>query len=209
MSFAFLKNALLAGVMATSTVFVGIMVPISPAQAQAVPFPPCRNDFRAEIASGQRSPHYPRCLDAHSPRGPSLQGAPQIENQAFNCPSGQVFSGGSCVSLPQNQGAYGRSWTSYFVGQTKCSFLAGDNGCATIQSDGSIHFSFNRYHWLKGSSSAPIELNNAVIYDMGYDPCGTTFKVFAYPAGFNPFNGSPPTDWGIYHIGSGSTSGCS
>jgi hypothetical protein len=101
-----LKSALVACVMTTSAMLVGYLLPvvINPVSAQA--FPPCRNDFRAEIAAGQRSPHYPRCLDAHSPRGPSLQGEPQIENQAFNCPSGQVFSGGSCITI-QNQGGGG------------------------------------------------------------------------------------------------------
>ncbi len=98
------KSALMACVMATTKVALALLVSMSGASAQSPSFPSCVNDYRAEIASGQRSPHYPRCLDAHSPRGPSLQGEPQIENQAFNCPSGQVFSGGSCITI-QNQGA--------------------------------------------------------------------------------------------------------
>ncbi len=106
-----LKSALVACVMTTSALLVGYLLPVvsNPASAQA--FPPCRNDFRAEIAAGQRSPHYPRCLDAHSPRGPSLQGEPQIQNQAFNCPSGQVFSGGSCITI-QNQ--WSSNWSQCF-----------------------------------------------------------------------------------------------
>lgn len=119
-----LKSALVACVMTTSAMLVGYLLPvvINPASAQA--FPPCRNDFRAEIAAGQRSPHYPRCLDAHSPRGPSLQGEPQIENQAFNCPSGQVFSGGACVTI-QNQ------WTNIW-GQCVYRDWAADKSRLTI-----------------------------------------------------------------------------
>lgn len=94
-----IKTALVACVM-TTAVFFGLMNPV---QAQTTPAT-CVNDYTAEIAAGLRSAHYPRCLDAHSPRGATLQGVPAVENQAFNCPSGQVFSGGVCVTLNQNQG---------------------------------------------------------------------------------------------------------
>ena len=191
-----LKSALVACVMTTSAMLVGYLLPvvINPASAQA--FPPCRNDFRAEIAAGQRSPHYPRCLDAHSPRGPSLQGEPQIENQAFNCPSGQVFSGGSCITI-QNQGAYGRSWTSYFVGQRKCVRVqawTGGTACAEITNAG-------RIQWYRGGaylgvSETPIELNPAQFsYRIFMD--GLIDDGLAWPVGYNAMTGSAPTDWSL------------
>lgn len=191
-----LKSALVACVMTTSALVVGYLLPvvINPASAQA--FPPCRNDFRAEIAAGQRSPHYPRCLDAHSPRGPSLQGEPQIENQAFNCPSGQVFSGGSCITI-QNQAPYGRAWTSYFVGQRKCvpvQTWIGGTACAEIANDG-------RVLWYRGGaylgfSQTPIELNPAS-FGQQYYIDGLYDQGSAWPTGHNPMTGSAPTSWSL------------
>jgi hypothetical protein len=110
------KNTLLACVTAIAISSLLLFVPAGSASAQSVPFPPCVNDFRAEIASGQRSPHYPRCLDAHSPSNSRLIGSVDALFVPGSCPSGQVFSGGSCVTI-QNQG--GQPWTMYFVGQTR------------------------------------------------------------------------------------------
>jgi hypothetical protein len=112
------KTALMACVMVIAKVCVVLAAPVGNASAQTVPFPPCVNDFRAEIASGQRSPHYPRCLDAHSPSNARLVGSVDARFVPGNCPSGQVFSGGSCVTI-QNQGGGGNPWTMHFVGQTR------------------------------------------------------------------------------------------
>lgn len=115
-----LKSALVACVMTTSAMLLGYMAPaaIKAAHAQAVPFPPCHNDYRAEIASGQRSQHYPRCVDDHGIPGRFMSTQPQFATLPGNCPSGQVYSGGACVRI-QNQGIDAH-WAKAFVGQTQC-----------------------------------------------------------------------------------------
>jgi hypothetical protein len=92
---------------------LGFLAPVAINQvhAQAVPFPPCVNDYRAEIAAGQRSQYYPRCLDAHSPSNARLVGTPRFDNLPGNCPSGQVYSGGACVTI-QNQ--WSSNWSQCF-----------------------------------------------------------------------------------------------
>lgn len=108
---------------------------------------------------------------------------------ATPCPSGSVLSGGVCVPLIQNQGAYGRSWTSYFVGQRKC----GSYGvCATINSDGSVYF--NGYWWGGSTKPTPFELAPVTIAE----DCGV--GLTATPTGMNLATGSAPTGWAVQDI---------
>jgi hypothetical protein len=110
---SFFKSALVACVMASAAIVLGLLVPVASksAHAQAVPFPPCVNDYRAEIAAGQRSQYYPRCVDDHGIPGRFMREAPRQDAQPYNCPSGQVFSGGSCITI-QNQ--WSSNWSQCF-----------------------------------------------------------------------------------------------
>jgi hypothetical protein len=149
-----LKSALVACVMTTSAMLLGYMAPVVITKAHAQSFPPCVNDFRAEIASGQRSPHYPRCLDAHSPSNARLVGNPtRFDNLPGNCPSGQVYSGGACVTI-QNQAGHAGSWVAPFLGQQKCDSRA----CVWIGSDGRLHTNYTDYQ-ITSTANIPVGLS--------------------------------------------------
>ena len=102
-------------------------------------------------------------------------------------------------SLIQNQGAYGRAWTSYFVGQTKCATyrrqISNITGCGTIMNDGKVRFNF----WWQGSpyvaeAATPIELAPAgAIYPFAWEE----HTAIASPLGFSAMTGSPPSDWEV------------
>jgi hypothetical protein len=188
-----LKSALVACVMTTLAMLLGYMAPaaIKVAHAQAVPFPPCVNDFRAEIASGQRSPHYPRCLDAHSPSNTRLSGSPtRFDNLPGNCPAGQVYSGGACVTI-QNQGSPG-SWVSGFLGQQKCY----SSHCVRIESSGQVFYGAG---WDNLRTLAPPSGLSPVQFEGGScgDSC-TPARILVEPTINNnsmALTGGNPTGW--------------
>lgn len=216
-----LKSALVACVMTTLAMLLGYMAPaaIKVAHAQAVPFPPCVNDFRAEIASGQRSPHYPRCLDAHSPSNTRLSGSPtRFDNLPGNCPAGQVYSGGACVTI-QNQGGMTAHWAKAFAGETKCtpspvSYVvrgasSGDGvgyyynrywatRCVTIRSDGSFYVT-------AGSYSNTIRLNEFSSPDQHVNtnidlPSGSgTILSYVAPI-YDRWSGGAISSWAVYGV---------
>lgn len=129
---SFFKSALVACVMSTTAMVLGFLAPaaINEVHAQAVPFPPCVNDYRAEIAAGQRSPHYPRCVDDHGIPGRFMSTPPQYATLPGNCPSGQVYSGGACVTI-QNQGGMcpsGQVLQGLVNGVATCVNLGGGGG---------------------------------------------------------------------------------
>jgi hypothetical protein len=206
--------------MSTTAMLLGYMAPaaLKVAKAQTVPFPPCVNDFRAEIATGQRSQHYPRCLDAHSPSGPTLIGAPQGRD-ALSCPAGQVYSGGACVTI-QNQAGYGPAWTSFFLGQKRCKtggyllWYSGRNdlACATVTADGSVRFTIEapggHVHQTVGTAPAPFELAaTALVFTW---PCGmeggsatATFRAWPNMTNNQLLRGQNPTDFTLDNVASG------
>jgi hypothetical protein len=106
-----------------------------PAHAQSGQLATCINDYRPEIAAGLRSKHYPRCVDDHT-RPERLSGVVNIREVSpgpTSCPSGQVFSGGACVSLPSD---FDRAWTTLFTNQTR--YLGDGRIWVRINGDGSV-----------------------------------------------------------------------
>ena len=135
-----------------------------------------------------------------------LTGTPYGKDAApYDCPSGQVLSGGVCV-LISNQSTGVPSWTSYFLGQKKCSstiapFLhTGVSGCAAILGDGRIQFSVD----LTGvANPGPTTYSYA---DVPYQMAGVAFSkingadVVGISAGpivtsDQRLHGTAPTDW--------------
>lgn len=125
----------------------------------------------------------PRSLVDHT-RTDRLTGVPRRQDDPFYCPPGQVNSGGACV-LISNQSAGTRSWTSYFLNQTKCGY-----GCATILSDGRIKL------W-NGTSVDGVYEVPLLFSSLSISANCSREGVYAGPVftNDNKLNGSGPSDW--------------
>lgn len=95
------------------------------------------------------------------------------------------------TNLISNQATpYGRSWTSYFVGQSKC--WVRDTFCVRIQADGSLYIDTNIYgrggRWYYMTLPSPFETTEVG----AVNTCNLDFN--ARPI-FNNFSGAAPTGW--------------
>ena len=92
--------------------------------------------------------------------------------------------------------AYPKSWTSYFIGQTRSKY---DGPAATIQSDGTVKFHApGGWFSFTSQSVAGPALGNSVLGVETNDGCGKK-ELIAYPVFSNSarMNGLPPDDWAV------------
>ena len=129
----------------------------------------------------------PRSTVDHT-RTDRLNGKPKFDlTTVLSCPSGQTLSGGQCVLLP-NQSAYGKAWTSYFIGQSRMNDGIGTWN-ATVNSDGSI----STVH-----GSMPTPSFGSPTYLSNVTQCSQSgWNVSAWPIFTNlqRLNGEAPSDW--------------
>lgn len=134
-----------------------------------------------------------------------LTGTPNPQETPLSCPSGQVYSGGTCV-LISNQNTGVQSWTKPFIGQSRTASNQGHHGYGsvfTINGDGSltgyltaaVNGSRNEY------LPTPPGLN-AVAFGRSVGFCNSV-SFTAYPIYTNSeaLNGLPPHDWAVSNLG--------
>ncbi len=107
-----------------------------------------------------------------------------------------------CSKLIPNQASYDKSWTSYFVGQTKNVTGAGGGsvGTATVRADGTIYvqMSVSGYGSGAGFTNVPFQSASAV-FNMPNVACNGFIGAIANPIFSNTeiYQGLPPHDWSI------------
>jgi hypothetical protein len=141
----------------------------------------------------------PRSLVDHS-RTDRLTGNPNPISMPGYCPSGQVFSGGSCVLISNQAAPYEPAWTSFFLGQRKCTSM----GCATIQQDGSVYWQVSATYTPSRTSPTPVALSSVLqTWACGWGVHDLHFE--AWPTGYNALTGTRPIDWAIREYSSSGT----
>jgi hypothetical protein len=137
----------------------------------------------------------PRSLVDHS-RTDRLTGRPDQTLDPTYCPSGQVYSGGTCV-LISNQAPYDKAWTSYFLGQRKCD----DQYCFEITQSGQITASNIHGYPSTTTFQTPSGLMGVGWNAGGIGGCGSgSFRTYTIAPSLTPAQrlaGSAPSDWGI------------
>lgn len=134
----------------------------------------------------------PRSLVDHT-RTDRLIGSPGLADVP-SCPNGQVYSGGTCVQMqtPNPNIADGRSWTSYFLGQSITR--------ASINANGTV--SFTSYHPEAGgdfvvtSNQPPVGFNVVKILSGVNSAAQIPVYVCFGPNADAVRNGTVPTSWG-------------
>ena len=112
----------------------------------------------------------------------------------YECPAGSTYSGGQCV-LISNHATGVRSWTSYFLGQTRCKNSSLFTYCSKILSDGRIQFGMivggGNFYPIEEPRSVPFGLESVV------GPSNSAFSQIAVPTNINSLrlHGTPPTDF--------------
>lgn len=113
---------------------------------------------------------------------------PMTSSQVTSIVNSGIAAG--AIAIPNQGGAYDRPWTSYFLGQTRCSMLNSVRMCATIDWNGGVTF-------VRHTSAGDFyDFRNVV--PEGLNPIRFTRLLRDYlvePLGHNTLFGTAPTDW--------------